>query len=89
MEEKTYSTQEKIPAWAICYLVNGDLTGLTEEEIETVQKWEKDNKVIDVSPKRITGKNGEEGDIAEPYFSSYPAFGLPTDVYDCDVICME
>lgn len=89
MEEKTYITEEEIPAWAICYLVNGDSTGLTETEIETVQKWEKDNKVVDVSPKMIKGKDGEETDISDPYFSAFPAFGLPSDVYDCNVMCME
>ena len=27
-------TTEKIPTWSLCYLINGDATGLTEDEIK-------------------------------------------------------
>ncbi len=41
---------EPIPVWAMCYLVNGDSTGLTDEDKTIVDKWWKDNKVWTVSP---------------------------------------
>ena len=44
MEEKRFETIEKIPTWALCYIINGDPTGLSDEDIKMVdgfmQKWQ-------------------------------------------------
>ena len=32
-------TTEKIPTWSLCYLINGDATALTDEEIRMVDEW--------------------------------------------------
>ena len=64
-----------IPTWAICYLVNGDKDGLTEEDIETVDDWWNKNNVILVDPIGT-------GDAS---FSSHPEFGLASDVEECFV----
>ena len=38
-----FETIEKIPTWALCYIINGDPTGLSDEDIKMVdgfmQKW--------------------------------------------------
>ncbi len=72
-------TTEKIPTWSLCYIVNGDASGLTEEEIQTIDRWYKGIGVQVVSPVM----DDECG--TQPYFSHYPAFGLPTEVVDCDI----
>ena len=38
----TYKTIEKIPTWSLGYLINGDSTGLTDEEIALADQWSKD-----------------------------------------------
>lgn len=73
-------TTEKIPTWAINYLVNGEKTGLTDEEIDMIDKWWSDNNIATVSP-----ASEEEGEY-HPYFSSCPAFGLAAEVLDCTVM---
>lgn len=73
-------TTEKIPTWSLCYLINGDTTGLTEDEINMIDQWTSDWQVQIVSP-----FTDEEGN-AHPYFSHYPLFGLPTEVEDCDIL---
>ena len=76
-------TTEKIPAWSLCYLINGDATGLTEDEINMIDQWTSDWQVQIVSP--FTDKEGN----AQPYFSHYPLFGLPTEVEDCDILYLN
>ena len=43
-------TTEKIPTWSLCYLINGDATGLTEDEINMIDQWTSDWQVQIVSP---------------------------------------
>lgn len=73
-------TTEKIPTWALCYLINSDPTGLTDEDIRMIDEWYERNKVTIVCT-----ASDLEGNC-NPYFTHYPAFGLPTDVIDCDVL---
>ena len=72
-----FETIEKIPTWALCYIINGDPTGLSDEDIKMVdgfmQKWQ----VEIVSPL------SQDGNAS---FSHYPAFGLPAEVEECKVI---
>ncbi|EXZ98027.1 hypothetical protein M087_4470 [Bacteroides fragilis str. S23 R14] len=76
-------TTEKIPTWSLCYLINGDATDLTEDEINMIDQWTSDWQVQIVSP-----FTDEEGN-AHPYFSHYPLFGLPTEVEDCDILYLN
>lgn len=72
-------TLEKIPTWAFGYIFNGDMTGLTEEEV----------KMIDDTLKRIGAELvciPPDEAASSPYFTSYPLFGLPTDVVDCVIL---
>lgn len=64
---------EQIPEWAICYIVNGDATGLEDEEIQQIDSWIRNNRATIYPP------------IDGPYFCHYPAWGLASDVYDCIV----
>ena len=72
---------EKIPTYALPYLVNGDASGLTDDEIRQIdgicRKWGID-LVVPIT-------ESEEGGT-EPYFSNTPLFGLPTEVEDCIII---
>lgn len=73
-------TIERIPTWALCYLINSDPTGLTDEEIAMIDRWYAENNVTD-----ICTAIGQEGECY-PYFTHYPAFGLPAEVVDCHVM---
>ena len=78
-----FKTIEKIPDWALCYIINGDASGLEDEDIEMVDKFCEQFPGAIYSP--ITN---EDGDI-EPYFTSYPAFGLACDVVDTEIVIFE
>ena len=67
-------TTEKIPTWSLCYLINGDATALTDDEIRMVDEWVSQWQVEIVSP------------LMDPYFSHFPLFGLPTEVEDCEIL---
>lgn len=41
---------EPIPVWAMCYLVNADTEGITDEEKAIIDKWWEQNNVVTVSP---------------------------------------
>ena len=73
-------TIEKIPVWALCYLVNGDFSGLTDEDKAIVDEWWERNIVVTVSTVYDEENNGH------PYFTYFPAFGLASDVIDCNVM---
>ena len=65
------------------YIINGDASGLTDEEISMVDEAIRKNNIEIVSPRY------NEDMCTEPYFSRYPFFGLPTEVEDCDIIYHE
>ena len=75
-------TIEKIPVWAMCYLVQGDYSGMTDEDKAIVDEWWERNNVVSVSP-----ASDDEGSCFQ-YFSYFPAFGLGSDVIDCTVMTM-
>ena len=79
-----YKSIEAVPTYSLDYLINGNSSGITDEDIALIDQWCKRIKLEDISP--ITDA---EGDYAESYFTRYPAFGLPADVMDCIVICRE
>lgn len=71
-------TEERIPTWALCYLVNADPTGLSEEDIQIIKDWMEETKIYGVFPEDY-----------EEYYTNYPAFGLPTAVVDCQCAYYE
>ena len=76
-------TIEKIPVWAVCSLINGTTDNLSDEDKAIIDKWWEQNNVVTVSP-----ATDEEGS-SHPYFSHFPAFGLGSDVIDCNVMMMK
>ena len=68
---------EKIPTYALPYMINGDATNLYDDEIEKIDNIFREYGIESVIPK------GEEH---ETYFSNSPMFGKPTEVMDCIVI---
>ena len=66
-------TVVEIPDWALSYLVNGDATGLTDEEFEDVKDFEEQYEYVSEVPG------------AERSFSWSPQFGDASDCIDCIV----
>ena len=89
LEKFSDYTFESIPSWALPCIVNGDIEGLSKEDISLVEKWE--NKMIklgfkpDIFEFVREDENGETwlDPDQEPYFDSFPAFGLPSDCFMC------
>ncbi len=68
---------EKVPTYALCYLVNGDASGLTEREVNMIDTLLREQSVELVCP---------PDDEWQPYFSNHPWFGEPAEVVDCDIV---
>jgi hypothetical protein len=65
-----------IPEWALPYLINGDPSGLEPVDVLTVSRW---LRTFDEIAERLDGTVYVETDGgAFSFFSSSPAFGLPT-----------
>ena len=77
------SSIEAIPTWALCYIITGDASGLTDEEIRMVDEAIRNNNIEIVSPIY------NEYICTEPNFSHYPLYGLTTEVEDCYIIYHE
>lgn len=75
------SFKAKIPMWSLCYLINGDVDTLTDDEIRMADEFVEENNVSRIWP--INDKCERLG----YYFSPFPAFGLASDVVDCNVYC--
>ena len=61
----------EIPEWAMCYLVNGDMDNLTDDELAWCKDFEKSYYVLYVPE--------------ESHFTWNPIFGLACNVYECTV----
>ena len=77
MRDKTVKTVKPIPAWAICYLVNLDDSGINNDDKKLVDDWKRKNAVVEVIP---------DSEGVHPYFCNRPAFGDACDVEDCIVV---
>lgn len=66
--------KESVPTWALCALINGDFTGLEDEDITLVENW------LDATGYAVICSPNDED---EPYFNPFPAFGLASDCIDC------
>lgn len=75
------TSTEAVPTYALPYLVNGDPSGLTDEEISEIDELLRSQSVELVCPDWK-----DEDSESQPYFSSVPWFGKPTEVVDCTVV---
>ena len=57
---------EKIPTWAFGYIFNGDMTGLTDEEVRMI-----DETLKSIGAELVCTPPDEE---AQPYFSKHSIF---------------
>lgn len=77
----------EVPTYALPALINGDYSGLNQEDSENIDNWvERIRK-----NHSITGAidfNLVDGTY-EAYFSHCPAFGLPCDVVKVNVLYWE
>ena len=64
-----------LPEWSLCYLINGDATGLEDEEIAMIDAWMERAGVAWVCP--------PEEEDGGPHFDPRPVFGLGADVLPC------
>lgn len=71
-------TTEKIPVYALSALINGDYSGMEEEDIQNISEWLERSEI-----KEVICPTDEE---YKPYFTECPAFGLATDVVDCQCV---
>jgi hypothetical protein len=64
-------TTEKIPTWSLAYIINGDATALTDDEVQTIDRWMKQWQVQNVSPSQM--KKGTHSLISPiTPFSDFP-----------------
>ena len=68
-----------VPAWALCYLINGDPTGLYEDDITQADNWMKKEHIAVVCP-----PEEEQTD-----FNAFPSFGLPCATYNCSCLVTD
>lgn len=73
IKEDVQTTTEQIPSYALPYLINGDASGLTDEDIEEIDNWVQQNGISNVC----------QPEEEYPYFCTHPAFGKAADVFDC------
>lgn len=71
---------EKIPSYALSYVVNGDASGLEEKDLETIDSFM--DKFFMLGTVIVSPQDSEE------YFTDNPAFGLPCMVVDTDIIVL-
>lgn len=63
---------EPIPTWALPYLINGDATGLQDDDLRMIKDWQEQTRL------EVTADYD-----SEEYFTGYPAFGKACMVIDC------
>lgn len=66
---------ERIPTWALGYIINGVASALTEEDLKMVDNWLEQSGYEIISPIDY-----------DESFTHYPAFGLPSTVIECECL---
>lgn len=73
----------KLPSYSLSYLINGDDSGLSEEDLGIIDSW---YDIILVLAGNMAVIITTLQDDQDPYFSTSPEFGLPCDVVDCKIL---
>ena len=84
---KTKIYEFQLPTWAVCYFANGDIEGLTDEDIQNVKDFE--NELIEeqreINAEHFTLEYPDNIDY-EKYFSYFNCLNnLGSDVIDLKV----
>jgi len=74
----------RVPSWALCYLVNGDASGLEESDIKAVDKWYQQfiDQADEIKGGHVIFSPGDN----EEYFTRSPEFGLDCSCIDSTVL---
>jgi len=77
----------RIPDYALSYLVNGDDSGLDEQDKKNIDSYMKNfYNVLNDEEFIIFAVNQE---CKESYFTWHPAFGLACSVIDCTILIVK
>ena len=84
---RTYQFQQnaRIPSYALSYLINGDSSSLSDEDIATIDKWYQSWQ--DVAD-RVNGSIVIATLDEREYFTTRPEFGLACDCCECDILVL-
>lgn len=72
------TTIEKIPEYMMPYFINGDKSGIEDEDIQNAKDWMEASGV-----QEVILPSDEDYQL---YFTFYPAFGEGCDVVDCECV---
>ena len=81
-----FERTEKIPVYALSYLINADSSGLLDDDIQIIDKW-----YANYANRLQTGQSiiiSPIDDEFKSHFTWSPAFGLACDVVDCTVLIL-
>jgi hypothetical protein len=78
---KEYTIQ--LPEYSLCYLINGDSSGLSNIDIQAIDNWyahidNNTNHQIIINPIEDEG-----------HFTWYPEFGLACNCVDCTILILS
>ena len=81
-------TELNVPSYALSYLVNGDSSGIEQEDIDNIDNWYNwyVDKAKSLSKTACVIFLAGEG---EADFSISPEFGLPCDVVECSILIVD
>ena len=75
----------EMPDYALCYLVNGDDSGIDAADKKTIDAYmaQFEEEANSVNGDLVIAPSEDEG-----YFTHCPAFGLPCNVIDTDIVIL-
>ena len=86
METLNHYDGLQVPAWSLCYLVNGDSTGISDEEQAEVDSW---------YSQFMQESQESGGDVIfsitdeSEYFTWNPDFGLACHCVECEILIVR
>ena len=85
---RTYQFQQdaRIPSYALSYLINGDSSGLSYEDITIIDRWYKTWQEV---ANRVNGSIVISTTDEREFFTARPEFGgLACDCVECDILVL-
>ena len=83
-----YKESVNIPDYAMCYLVNGDSSGLNDDDITLIDTW---INVYYAKAEKLQGHLNivQLNDNDSGSFDSFPPFGLACNTFECELIILS
>jgi hypothetical protein len=80
---------DNIPIWALCYIINDDNSGLTENEINQVNKSLESIARYNIdTTKKVQSYYFTTSDNDDESFCHHPAFGLACNVVKMNLVIL-